>query len=551
MIGQVLERFGLREAPVELTDWQVTVLLLDVPEEWRQRAVEEVSLQTEGLYRVRRSVQFAPLLDVVEEAGFRVEKKEQAAVLPLWLMPKAPLLEFDITGPDGKPAHLVSRTDTSLRQVEFLAALSGIEGVDIPQDVAGVLFGVGRFTPGRLDGPKELRKERVEQRAYALELAFGGSFEAAQVDEWESRCAEWGTRLAEIIGEPAHPESSSENPLLALLDGPFAEQTAADVGRLLDAYLSWLDRLAEAGAVRVLWWVATFGRRYYALVEVKVDPERPGLLKMTERRELALDKGWVRSAWRLPARQYRCSVELETKVASSYHLRVRSDDESVSPSGPPTMTAGDGSRVGSTYVDGTAVGADGYALYMSDPARPGHVTLTVPLRLSGDVRRSLTLAYGLAFAARPRRGTPRRPRQVRHQLADTASHLLGNGAAGPGAHDPVRPRAQVLQVGTRRCGRGPLDRLARPGRRRVPARRRGQPLIPAGRDDSPDALTARRLFNSAAAGVPHGKAQPRTGRPVERGAHTASNLCTSRALTGELSGAAPTLVSRHPRGSFT
>lgn len=314
-------------------------------------------------------------------------------------MPKAALLEFDVTGPDGAPAHFVSRFETSNRQVDFLRLLAQSSGVPVPQEVLGLLFGSSLFTPGMLDGAKLAYAKQPDQLAYALRLAYDRPFKAAQVFAWQEQCAAAGRGLAEVLGAPPSLESSSENPLLALLDGPDPDLTDDDITDKLASYVAWQKDLADADATNALLWLSVFGRRYVALIDTVIDPDRPAPLKMSERRQLPLESrvGYRRGV--PTSRRFRCQIHVETHEARSYHLRIRSEDDSVSLFDVPVLQAEDGEVFGANYLDGTAYGSDGYALYSSDPERPGHVVMTIPLRLSGDVRRSLTLVYFLAFAA--------------------------------------------------------------------------------------------------------------------------------------------------------
>lgn len=387
------------EPPTPLTDWSVTVALLDRPWDYRQRTVDEVTLQTEGLYSLRRSVQLEPIRPVLDQYRIVADPGEQPAILPLSLMPKSALLEFDVTGPAGSPAYFVSRYDTANRQVDFLSMLALSYGVEVPDEVIGLLFGSSVFTPGMLDGAKLAKHKQPEQIAYALELAYDRPVAPKQVVKWQESFATAGKRLADQLGAPPSLESSAENPLLALLDGPDPDLTDADITQQLAAYVAWQDALADAGATQALAWLSTFGRRYVALVNTTINPDRPALLKMSERRQLPLDSG-VGYRMRVPTtRRFRCQIHVETHEARSYHLRIRSEDDSVHLFDVPVLQAEDGEVFGANYLDGTAYGSDGYALYTSDPERPGHVIMTIPLRLSGDVRRSLTLVYFLAVAA--------------------------------------------------------------------------------------------------------------------------------------------------------
>jgi hypothetical protein len=390
----------LEDGATPLTDWQVTVLLLDQPWAYRQRCVDEVSLQTEGLYRLRRSVQLLPVRPMLEEAGLTVAEGEAPAIIPLSLMRKAALLEFDVTGPDGKPAFFLSRRVTANLQVDFMIRLAESSGVDTPDEVVSLLYGMSLFTPGKLDGPK-LRHNWYQpaQVAYALELAHGRKIAYSQIVAWQKSAARTAALLAQALPAPRDKESSSENPLLALLDGPEVGLTTEQITARLAAYFAWVDALTAAGDQDTLGWVATFGRRYVALIDTVLDPDRPALVKMTERRELPLTSRPA-LGWKIvPVRRFRCKIDLETREAQSYHLRVRTEDESIGLYGVPKIKSEIGEPVGANDLDGATAGSDGYALYTSKPDRPGHVKVTMPMRTSGDVRRSLTLVSVLAVAA--------------------------------------------------------------------------------------------------------------------------------------------------------
>jgi hypothetical protein len=389
-----------QEPPTPLDDWTVTIILLAARLEYRQRVVDEIALQTEGLYRLRRSVQMDPLGPVLESAGIRTVKGEQRAILPLALMPKAALLEFDVTGPGGEDAFFVSRIETANRQLDLIRELAVLSGVPLPPQLSALVYGLSLFTPGMLDAAKrEHEGDRPAQVAYALRVAYDRPFDRDRIERWQAALQPAAKVLQRALGAPADLESSSENVLLALIDGPLDELSDDDVEELVTDYCAWVAQLDTVGATSVLWWLATFGRRYFALVDTLIDPEHPALLKVTERRPLQMEHsrepGWLGIPWG----RHRAEIDLETKEGRSYHLRVRSADDSVWLHGVPEIRAENGEEINTDEIVAATTSTDGYAIYLSKPSRPGHARIVLRLRLSDDIRRALLLVGALAGLA--------------------------------------------------------------------------------------------------------------------------------------------------------
>lgn len=385
-----------------LTSRDITVVLLSQPE-YRERVVDEIVLESEGQYRLRRSIQLGPVRELLEDAGFVVADGEQPVVLPLCLLPKSALLDFNVNGPDDNEAFLVRRPVTADRQVYFLRALATAHRVETSDEVADLLFGLCAFTPGKLyaareEVPQDDVKVHLRNIAFTLNLVYERDFPVELLSRWKQLCDESTARLCDHMDVQPDSDSSADVPLLALIEHPAPTLSDAEMEAALVAFAAWQDALFAAGAYDVLQWLWTFGRRYTALIETRVDPDRMALLKMSERRELDV-------TWRLtntrPLPSFRASgrFELQLDEGQSHHLRIKSEDENIGLLGSPRIVGETGDPVGSAFIDGTAPSVDGYALYTSDPDREGHVQITMPLRLSGDVRRSLALTYGLAGAA--------------------------------------------------------------------------------------------------------------------------------------------------------
>lgn len=380
-----------RPATSDLTAPLVTAVLLDQPWAYRERVVDEIVLANEGLYQLKRSIQLAPIGPLLKSQGIHPPSAPAVATLPLALLPKTPLLDFDVEGPGGEAAHLLTRPETSRYQVDFLLLSGEAYGVTAGQGVSELLFGLSMFMPGTLAGPKEAGvKDPAEQTQLLLSGTYGRDFDLDRIKAWRAATADVAVLLSAAMAAPPSDESSSENPLLALVEADLEQVSDAEVDKILARYRDFVHQLSDAGAQKVVRWLGELGRRYVALVDTVVDPTRRSALKMTERRDLPLGHHGIRQ-W--------CDVQLDMREARSYHLRVRSEDDSVRLRDVPVFTGQDGSLLGAPYFSGLSPSSDGYALYTNDIDRPAHVTARLPLGLSGDVRRSLTLVGALTLAA--------------------------------------------------------------------------------------------------------------------------------------------------------
>jgi hypothetical protein len=87
------------------------------------------------------------------------------------------------------------------------------------------------------------------------------------------------------------------------------------------------------------------------------------------------------------------------KEARSYHLRVRSEDDSVLLHDVPRLYEEGGEELDADVFDGATQSSDGYAIYTSKRRRPEHVRMVMRMRLSDDIRRALGLVFFLAVVA--------------------------------------------------------------------------------------------------------------------------------------------------------
>lgn len=98
----------MSEAPIDLTSAEVTLRLLRDPSAWRERAVETLRVNSAQFVARERSLQCRPLFPILRDmSGVGARPSAEAfVVLPLGLLPKQPLLRFDVTGPIGSPVLL-------------------------------------------------------------------------------------------------------------------------------------------------------------------------------------------------------------------------------------------------------------------------------------------------------------------------------------------------------------------------------------------------------------------------------------------------------------
>ena len=122
----------MAEQPLDLAHTAVTVRLLERGS-WRVRAVERLEVDSAFLYRRRRSLQCGPLREVLSEDPSLLQEPALAdparVVLPVALLPKGPLLDLDIRGPDGATGHLLVRSSIAEVETEFVLRAARDAGI--------------------------------------------------------------------------------------------------------------------------------------------------------------------------------------------------------------------------------------------------------------------------------------------------------------------------------------------------------------------------------------------------------------------------------------
>ena len=274
-----------------IDDRHVTVAMVADPWSWRIRAVEEISVDTATTCLRRRSLQGAPLRPLL---GDRVSADATHALVGLYVapMPRGPLLEYDVTGPDDGPASLLPRVEIAERQVLYLQGLADSCGQAIDDDLHELLAAVCRFTGEQVNGGESLA-------TYLLE-GLGRSVPSASVDAWKEvgdACRDILRPRLDVFAEYSAPE----NPAL-VLPGLFADgvvvddDTATALLRRYRTLVEDLSSLADASepnaAGEFLDSLADYANYYDLVVATRVPLDEPFLVKYSERRDMKL------SSWR-------------------------------------------------------------------------------------------------------------------------------------------------------------------------------------------------------------------------------------------------------------
>jgi hypothetical protein len=267
----------------------VSVALLNNPLGWRVRVVEEITVDSATSCTRRRSLQVAPLREVL--AGL-VPRHATHALLALNVapLPRGPLMDFDVSGPEGE-AWLLPRTEIAARQGEYLLGLAMPRGKAPSSSLMAVLTAILGFTGELLvDG---------QEPGIGLYLrdGLGRPVSAPVLANWAdltARCrAVLRPRLDEFRGH-----SAPENPILVLPQlfdlGVVATDTEATL--LLAEYTDLLERMDREASTsseptvadEFLNSLADYANYYDLIVAMRVPLDEPFLVKFSERRDLDL-----------------------------------------------------------------------------------------------------------------------------------------------------------------------------------------------------------------------------------------------------------------------
>jgi hypothetical protein len=351
---------------------------------WKHRVVEQVTLGSETYYKVQRTYQIELPPALLEAYDGNGDARERVRVLlPLTALPKAPLLSFDLTGPDGNSAPLELRRSGAAVQAAFLAHLAA--GDNLRQEVIdtsfseGLLEAICAFTPAYFE---ELLDDAGDIRtALAVYLQDGLGFPVPSdlLDE-AMKFARWSAKpLQDALGEPPHLLSSSENVLLALpLMDTAAPRSAAETVEIARRYHGGVAIAAAIGATNFLSTLGEYGCRWEALTEVELKTGTPNLVKVVDRRPLNLDKDRLRSG--VSAR-----FDIALGEGASYHLAVGTDDEALRMVGW-TAEEAEGTTLPPAVLEGARRTPELITLYSSVEERPYLASVVVRIKAAPSVR---------------------------------------------------------------------------------------------------------------------------------------------------------------------
>ncbi len=270
----------------------VTVALLANPLGWRVRVVEEIHIDSATSCTRRRSLQSAPLRSLL---GGLAPRRATHALLALNVapMPRGPLMDFDVEGPDGD-AWLLPRTEIAVRQARYLQELASSSRVELSHEVMGLLIAVLGFT-----GELLAQGEPTDVGAYFRD-GLGRPVAGQVLSSWNDIALRCRTILRPRLDE-FHGYSAPENPSLVLpqLYETGLVSTDEEATALLGSYAAALERLdahaqesnSGGAAEEFLVALADYSNSYDLIVAMKVPLDEPFLVKYSERRDLTLTLG--------------------------------------------------------------------------------------------------------------------------------------------------------------------------------------------------------------------------------------------------------------------
>jgi hypothetical protein len=392
-------RDGNRADVSETAD--LLVALLDDPLRWRERVIEELTLESSAYVRVVTSylLDFPPdlLSPVVDLRTYRSANM----LVPLGTRAKSHLfLNLDITGPGGVPASRLSRKSVASLQAEYLRLL--IETMKAPERVRRT---VSRGMPEELLDAMCVFTPDYYQRLLAsvkgdagralhtyLESGLGVGVSDDDVREWRKATKEVEIRLAPYAAWLPPTISAADEILLAIPHVepiPRSPRAIGDRVHLFRDAVIAVTELEQPDGV-LLRTLSEYGRRYEVVVEVEVPLLEPSTIMVREERPLGRGKRkaraeplrpgeWIRQHWR-------------PSDAESAHLQVRSADPNVEINTFELYDL-DGKEVGLGPIESVRVTDDALALYTANEEAPEFATVWIHL----TVRRHLDVIF-VAFA---------------------------------------------------------------------------------------------------------------------------------------------------------
>ena len=296
------------------------------PEEWRLRAVEQLTVRSARVGVRHRSLHVIPLAALLEQHIGHDDEKAYV-LMPVVMMTKRPLFAFNLTA-DGQPAYLVQRRATAEIEAAHVIALAESEGVAPDAVTEAFLAAICEFTPTPWQRfrttyrfPGLALRRYLEQGPTRAPLTI--TSEEFRVLRSESQAV--GRSLAAALGEGPSNTSSADNPLLAapLLAERQGVRTVSELEQALRGLRSFTDALAandpRSPALRTL---ADYGRRWQAFAWCEVPLRRPFIISTEHQVPLRFrSRGWARQPFQLAdARSNHVTLEADGTAARPGHV---------------------------------------------------------------------------------------------------------------------------------------------------------------------------------------------------------------------------------------
>jgi len=433
-------------------NWEVILRLLEQPDSWRIRAVEQLTVGTALSCTRHRSLQVAPL-DVLLRK-YTAGQTSAYVALPIETLPKGPLLGYDLTV-DGKPAYVAPRGSTAEIEAAYVIGLAAAEGVSADVTTANFLTAICEFTPFPWVRVRARVKfaERLpftERRSLRLYLEQGLSPFAGEeqvhvlvtrlsvlverlVERQASRLRPWllrrfpalsgrwagvarptktylhieraefhrlrtdalaiGRCLRTALGEGRDPTSSADNPLLAApLMAARGEVTSLD--DLSDA-LKGLHAFVDALAMK-----SHRPRDSDALVALAEYGKRWQTIAWCD---VPLDRPFVVTSQREVNFQVKrpgswAKQEFSLADARSNHVTLNLDDENVEIA-TAQLRGVDEKRLENTYMNGLRQSREHYSLYASEPDRDRRAFIRFRLKVALSIKVAAVTIHAVTWLA--------------------------------------------------------------------------------------------------------------------------------------------------------
>lgn len=375
---------------VDLTaDSAFTMELLDDTWRWRQRAVESLTLDSSEHLRATTSYQIEfPELLVRPYLGDR-EPRRARVLVPITTRAKRPLLNFGVTGPGGRPAHLLLRPSIAALEAEYLGRLvesspareTASEGLP-----AALLEAVCVFTPAVAREFQALHDDPLAGLAAYLSDGLGFPVSRDAVARWDRVQRQAGAVLAGALQEGEDAFSSAERVLLAVPRMEPRPASAPEIEQIVGRYLDAVQALADADDRPLLVALADYGRRWEVIVETEVPLGTASTIHLTEDRPLGLDGG----GW--------CRQRIAMGDARSFHLFARVTDHTVRLSDFDVRDLR-GVVLGIPRLEAARHTPESFSLYSAEPDRPYYADVRLRLRPVVEMLLPAWLVAGLALVA--------------------------------------------------------------------------------------------------------------------------------------------------------